>query len=88
MPAAVTESTAMGTSAAGKSVASGAAARLSDPALQSHIVHVRNELRRYHEMKTKQKTLEEQMAHIQSSDGQSAAFTEVSRLTVLVDHVK
>lgn len=75
MHATVTESTAMGISAAGKSVTSGAAASLSVPALRSHIVHVRNELRKYHEMKAKQKTLEEQMA--QSSDGQSAAFAEV-----------
>ena len=39
-----------------------AVASLSDPAIRSHIIHVRDELRKYHEMKTKQRTLEQQVA--------------------------
>ena len=59
-----------------------AAASLDDPAVRSHIVHVRDELRKYHEMKAKQKTLEEQIAHAgMSSDASTPAEVRQSSIS-------
>lgn len=53
-------------------------ASLNDPAVRSHIVHVRNELRKYHEMRTKQKMLEEQVASAGENGSGQLASAEVS----------
>ena len=59
-----------------------AAASLDDPAVRSHIVHVRDELRKYHEMKAKQKTLEEQIARAgMSSDASTPAEVRQSSIS-------
>ena len=46
---------------------------LDDPAVRSRIVHVRDELRRYHQMRVKKRTLEQQVA-----DSSSPQLAEVS----------
>ena len=69
--AAATAATDSGVSVhAGKAVAG-----LGDPAVRSHIVHVRNELRKYHEMKTRQKVVEQQLA--ESGEGSDDRLAEV-----------
>lgn len=61
-------------------------ASLNDPAVRSHIVHVRNELRKYHEMRTKQKMLEEQVASAgENGSGQLASAELQAELSRTVE---
>ena len=46
---------------------------LDDPAVRSRVVHVRDELRRYHQMRVKKMSLEQQVA-----DSSSPQLAEVS----------
>lgn len=55
-----------GTAVSGVSVA----ADLHSPAVRSQIVHMRDELKKFHELRTKQKTLEEQLAQVEESSDQ------------------
>ena len=55
----------------------GAGEGLADPAVRSRIVHVRDELRRYHQTRVKKQALEKQVAH--ARDSSSPQLAEVSR---------
>ena len=55
-----------GTAVSGVSIT----ADLHSPAVQSQIVHMRDELKKFHELKTKQRTLEEQIAQAEESGDQ------------------
>ena len=59
-------------------VAAGGAVSLDDPVVQSHIVNMRDELRKYHDMRARLKSLEEQVAPRENSSGQLASSAEVS----------
>ena len=60
-------------------VAAGGAPNLDDPVVRSQIVNVRDKLKRYHDMRVRLKTLEEQVApHTrENSSGQLASSAEV-----------
>ena len=55
---------------------------LGDPAVRSQIVHVRDELRRYHQVRLKQKSLEQQVARL-GETGSSTQLAEVSLAILL-----
>ena len=53
---------------------------LCDPAVRSQIVHVRDELRRYHQVRLKQKSLEQQVARL----GQSGSSTQLAEVSLAI----